>query len=222
MNKAYQISMEVAGDTAMWTRPDCGDCPCSYPAPSYSAVKSLFESVLWGPAITIIPRKVELCKKPVYHSYATNYSGPLRSPPSLKAGNNFQFFATVLIDVCYRLYADVVINKNKSGVSQQTLSWDKKTTSPGHAYKDIFERRLKRGQSFASLFLGWREFSVSYFGPFREQTTVCTQLPDIVIPSMLREVFSDGYRSDFNPIFDNNVCIHQGVLIYPEREKHND
>ena len=49
--KAYQISMEVAGNTAIWTRPDSGDSPCSYPAPTYSAVEGLFESVLWGPAV---------------------------------------------------------------------------------------------------------------------------------------------------------------------------
>lgn len=44
--KLYQVSMEIAGNTALWTRPDSGDSPCSYPAPTYSAVRSLFESVL--------------------------------------------------------------------------------------------------------------------------------------------------------------------------------
>ena len=44
----YSIEMEIAGDTAMWTRPDTGDSPVSYPAPTYSAVKAIFESVLWG------------------------------------------------------------------------------------------------------------------------------------------------------------------------------
>ena len=78
IHKTYQVSMEVAGDTALWTRPDTGDSPCSYPAPTYSAVRGLFESILWGPAVRIIPRKVELCSAPQYHSYATNYGGPLR------------------------------------------------------------------------------------------------------------------------------------------------
>ena len=30
--KLYQVSMEIAGNTALWTRPDSGDSPCSYPA----------------------------------------------------------------------------------------------------------------------------------------------------------------------------------------------
>ena len=33
--------MEIAGSTAMWTRPDSGDSPVSYPAPTYSACKGI-------------------------------------------------------------------------------------------------------------------------------------------------------------------------------------
>lgn len=216
-SKSYQVAMEIAGDTAIWTRPDCGDSPCSYPAPTYSAVRGLFESVLWGPAVQIIPRKVELCAKPQYNSYVTNYGGPLRSAKSIKDDNNYQLFATVLVNVCYRIYADVYPNPNKTNLPESALSWDRKTTSPGHAYQQIFERRLKRGQSYATLSLGWSEFTVSYFGSFREQTQVCTDLPEILIPSMLREVFPDGYHSGYHAIYDNDVRIRQGVLIYPER-----
>lgn len=104
MEKRYSVSMEIAGNTAIWTRPDSGDSPCSYPAPTYSAVKGLFESILWGPAVRVIPRKVELCSIPQFHSYATNYGGCLRSDKSIKNNNNYQLFATVLIDVCYRVY----------------------------------------------------------------------------------------------------------------------
>lgn len=46
--KKYEVAMEIAGNTAIWTRPDSGDSPVSYPAPTYSAVKGIFESVLWG------------------------------------------------------------------------------------------------------------------------------------------------------------------------------
>ena len=70
--KTYPVEMEIAGNTAMWTRPDCGDSPCSYPAPTYSSVRGLFESILWGPAVLIIPRKVELCSVPQYHSYVVD------------------------------------------------------------------------------------------------------------------------------------------------------
>ncbi len=215
--KLYQVSMEIAGNTAIWTRPDSGDSPCSYPAPTYSAVRGLFESVLWGPSVLVIPKKVELCSVPQYHSYATNYGGPLRKSDSIKKGNNYQLFATVLTDVCYRLYADVIPNPDKSKLPQSALAWDRRTTSPGHAYQEMFNRRLLRGQSYATLSLGWSEFTPSYFGPFRESTQVCTELPDIHIPSMLRGVFQQRYRSEYQAVFDTDLCIHHGVLEYPKR-----
>ena len=101
----YPVNMEIAGPTALFSRPDCGDSPASYPAPTYSAVKAMFESVLWGEAVEIVPQKVEICAPIQWHSYATNYGGPLRNPSNIKAGTNYQLYATVLVDVCYRLYA---------------------------------------------------------------------------------------------------------------------
>ena len=221
-SKVYPLQMEIAGNTAIWTRPDTGDSPCSYPAPTYSAVKALFESVLWGPDVLVEPVKAEICSPIRYHSYATNYGGPLRKDKSVKDGSNYQLYATVLTDVCYRLYAQVRPNPRKEKMPQAALEWDRRTTSPGHAYQEIFNRRLTRGQSFASLSLGWREFTPSYFGPFREGTKVCSEIPDIVIPSMLREVFPAGYRSDWRAVYDTNLVIHQGVLIYPERGRRCD
>lgn len=214
---SYPIQMEIAGSTAMWTRPDTGDCPVSYPAPTYSAVKAIFESVLWGPAVEIIPIKVELCAPIQYHSYCTNYGGPLRKPKDIKEGNNYQLYASVLIDVCYRIYAEVVPNKEKNKLPEGAKQWDKKTTSPGHAYQAIFKRRLKRGQCYSIPSLGWKEFTPSYFGEFRDSTQVISDSQPFIIPSMLRQVFPDGYNSSVSYVYDNNLVIQKGVLRYPAK-----
>lgn len=209
--------MEIAGNTALFTRPDTGDSPCSYPAPTFSAVRGIMESVLWLPSVTIVPRKVEICAPIAYHSYACNYGGPLRKSDAIRKNSSYQLFATVLIDVCYRFYADVMPCKDKSRLPESARAWDRGTTSPGHAYQEIFYRRLRKGQSNSTLSFGWREFSVSYFGPFREETHVCVDMPDILIPSMLRETFSEAYGSAYSPTYDTDLCIHEGTLIYPER-----
>ena len=193
--------MEIAGSTAMWTRPDSGDSPVSYPAPTYSACKGIFESILFGPDVEIIPTRVEICAPVQFHSYATNYKGPLRQKKSIDLGNAYQMYSTVLIDVCYRLYAVVVPNHRKDTLSEKTLEWDRRTTSPGHAYQEIFNRRLQRGQCFAIPSLGLREFTASYFGPFRDGTKVCTDMEDIHIPSTLRQVFPKMTAS-----LSNNSC----------------
>lgn len=214
----YQIQMEISGNTAIWTRPDTGDCPVSYPVPTYSATKGIFESILWGPAVQVIPTKVEICAPIQYHNYQTNYGGPLRKARVIAEGGGFQLLATVLIDVCYRLYAQVtpVPTLAKEHIPQRALQWDTKTTSPGHAYCDIFNRRLRRGQCFTIPFLGWKEFGPSYFGEFRDMTKVQTNVSTI-IPSMLREVFSGGYASQCAFTYDQNVKIEAGVMEYPVR-----
>jgi CRISPR-associated protein Cas5d len=215
---SYEIALEISGATAMWTRPDTGDCPVSYPAPTYSAVKAIFESILWGPAVLIIPTKVEICAPVQYHNYQTNYGGPLRKARVMAEGGGFQLLATVLIDVCYRLYAEVAtIPKSfKDLVPDKARQWDGKTTSPGHAYRDIFYRRLKRGQCFTIPFLGWKEFGPSYFGEFRETTKVQNDI-HIVIPSMLREVFSEGYASKCAFTYEQDVKIDSGMLEFSRR-----
>lgn len=48
VHKTYPVEMEIAGNTAMWTRPDSGDSPCSYPAPTYSAVRGLLRASSGG------------------------------------------------------------------------------------------------------------------------------------------------------------------------------
>lgn len=214
---SYPIEMEIAGNTAMWTRPDTGDCPVSYPAPTYSAVKAIFESILWGPAVEVVPTKVEICTPVQYHSYVTNYGGPLRKNTSISKGNNYQLLATVLIDLCYKLYAEVRPNRKKNKLPEQAKQWDRKTTSPGHAYQEIFNRRLRRGQCYSIPALGWREFTPSYFGNLRSSTAILSDLPPIFIPSMLREVFSGGYQAPVSFVYDQDLVIQNGCLIYPAK-----
>jgi CRISPR-associated protein Cas5d len=215
MDRQYSISMEISGKTAMWTRPDTGDCPVSYPAPTFSAAKGIFESILWGPAVQIVPTRVEICAPIQYHNYQTNYGGPLRKSGVIAGGGGFQLLATVLIDVCYRLYAEVtpIPLPRKDSVPDKALQWDGKTTSPGHAYRAIFDRRLKRGQCFTIPFLGWKEFGANYFGLLRNTTAVQSDI-NMVIPSMLREVFSEGYASKRAFTYDQDVKIAAGVMEF--------
>jgi CRISPR-associated protein Cas5d len=220
MNQEYEVRLEIAGPTAMWTRPDTGDCPVSYPLPTCSAVKGIFESILWGPAVRIIPTKVEICAPILYHNYQTNYGGPLRKPDVVKSGGGFQLLATVLIDVCYRLYAEVwpVDKKNKLRIPDSAKEWDGKTTSPGHAYQSIFERRLKRGQCFTIPFLGWKEFAPNYWGEFRAETRIQEYIT-LTLPSMLREVFSDGWSSEQKFSYDQSIVVENGTMIFPSERR---
>lgn len=213
--KEYTVNMEISGPTAMWTRPDTGDTPVSYPAPTFGAVKGMFECILWSQWAELIPTKAEICRPIQYHGYTTNYGGPLRKSKVMKKGAGFQLLATVLVNVCYRLYARVESDQSgyaKHGRAGQQVTG---TTNGAHAYIAVFQRRLKRGQLFSTPFLGWREFTPDYVGPFRGSTEVCDQI-DLTIPSMLRTCFADGKDTEPHFVYEQNVKIEGGILHYAQ------
>jgi CRISPR-associated Cas5-like protein len=61
----YSVSLEVAGPLAMFTRPDTGGTPTSYPVLTWSAAKAIFESIamLRSGDAWIRPTRVEVCKR---------------------------------------------------------------------------------------------------------------------------------------------------------------
>ena len=103
----YQVQLEVAGPAAAFTRPDSGATFISYPAPTYSALKGIFECVARWKSAYIQPVCVEICNPIQFHTYATNYGGPLRKGNQLAQGSSYQLYATILIDVCYKVYGTI-------------------------------------------------------------------------------------------------------------------
>jgi len=212
--KTYEISLEIAGPTAIWTRPDTGDSPGTYPVPTRSAAKGIFEAILWNPAVEIVPRQVEICAPLVYHHYATNYGGPLRKSGQIKDGSSYQMFATVLVNVRYRLYATLNLAAY-SALPPKIRQWLERTRSPCHAFKDIFERRLKRGQCHYVPSLGWREFAPSYVGE-PQGTPIQTDI-NLSLPSMPDQMFSKPTCGERAPTYAQGLAIKSGVLDYGAR-----
>lgn len=210
--KTYSIKMEISGPTAMWTRPDTGDAPVSYPMPTFSAAKGLFESVVRFETVEIIPLKVEICKPIVYHNYATNYGGPLRKAKIMPHGS-YQLLATVLINVCYRLYADIRQARFDRPLSERARLQVSKGCNALHACQDMFNRRLEKGQWHDTPFLGWREFVPDYIGPFRETTQVQEDVK-LDLPSFLFSVFEPS--GDKQPIYKHDKKVQNGRLEYAE------
>lgn len=172
--QAYQVALEVAGHLAMFSRPDTGGAPTSYPAPTWSAAKSIFESVTFfrdGRA-WINPTKVEICRRVGevgghvrFQRYTTNYGGPLRKASLFRkgmspGGSSMQLSATMLVDVCYRLHGEVIGPRSVGGVNAK------------HYLQDLFNRRIvwrnpNKGGCHRTPALGWSECSCSYWGPPR-------------------------------------------------------
>jgi CRISPR-associated protein Cas5d len=200
--KHYEVSMEVGGPAAMFTRPDTGAAMVSYPAPTYSAAKGMFESIARMKTAFIHPLRVELCRPIQYHRYTTNYGGPLRKGNQVAAGAPYQLAAVILIDVCYRFYGVI-----------EAATAPSEPTNHLHALQEIFARRLKRGQSFRPMCLGWSEFVPSYVGPLRPETQIETNI-NLTVGSMLYSVFDQPVSGKADPVFAHGVEIRNGVLEY--------
>lgn len=179
----------------------------SYVAPTFSAVKGIFEAVLRWKSVNVRPTRVEICAPVQFHRYTTNYGGPLRASDAMNKGASFQFYTLVLINVCYRFYARAEFAGHHDS-----------TTWPPHAYHDAFNRALERGEWFYTPCLGWKEFAPDYVGPFRVETRVC-ESENHELPSMLRMVFDQIQNGRVNPSFYNkrnhpNLRVEKGVLVY--------
>lgn len=216
---SYQVAIEIAGPFAMFARPDAGGTPTSYPVPTQSAAKGIFESIalLVSGDARFEPTRVEICKERGsvggsmnYQRYATNYGGPLRKGNQLASNSSYQVFATVLTSVCYRLYARILSGER---------SWQA-GENPRHYLKDLFDRRLVRGQCHRTPCLGWSEFTASYWGRPRDgtvRTDVTTEVDDeinILIPSLLHEVFDRPTNGSFRPTFVQDARVEKGVFHY--------
>lgn len=207
----YQVTFEVEGSTAMFARPDTGGTPTSYPVPTWSAAKGLFESIAFfaDGAAWICPIKVEICKRVResggqirFQRYTTNYGGPLRKSDLFGKGANMQFFATILRNVCYRLHGTIINSR-----------W-KNRNNPGHHLQDLFGRRLRQGRCFRTPCLGWSEFTCSYWGPVRNGITEVDTALSLEIPSMLLGVWNSPTCGQYEPEFSQNVKVVEGVLKY--------
>lgn len=202
--KRYKVYFEIEGPNAMFTRPDTGSSFVSYPAPTFSAAKGMFESVARLKSAYVKPVKTEICMPIQYEKYATNYGGPLRKANQITQKASYQHMAMILTNVCYRIYGEIKLcGKEPEGVNSR------------HALQDIFLRRLSRGQCWHSPCLGWKEFVPSYFGPFRSKTKVETSINE-VIPSMLVSPFDAPVNGNLVATYSQNVKIESGVLRYAQ------
>ena len=144
----YTISLEIEGPFAMFARPDTGSTPISYPVPTCSAAKGMFEAVVRRAHLYIHPTRVEVCRPIRYERYVTNYGGPLRKSGQIRGGNNYQLVTTILVDVCYRLHGEIRAKTTSTQGRGLTKIRERRGRDWRPAMTKLFEERLASGQTF--------------------------------------------------------------------------
>lgn len=223
MAATYEIEFEIAGPMAMFARPDTGSTPVSYPVPTWSACKAMFESVARGvlhdkrepghraePESFFCPTEVQIWRPVRFEKYVTNYRGPLRKSKDTKEGNSYRLAATVLVDVCYRVKGHCldIPDAPKSGLNG------------AHALQEMFIRRIRQGRSKYAPSLGWKEFLPSYFGAPRSHADDDPDAPrlqrhiDLLLPGFLLSMWDAPTNGQYAPLF-RELSISGGRLCFP-------
>jgi CRISPR-associated protein Cas5d len=188
--KYKPFCLEVWGDYACFTRPEMKVERVSYDVPTPSAVRAVFESIFWKPAIRWHVNKIEILKPIKWISVRRNEVGSVMSERSkglFIEDNRQQRAGLFLRDVRYRFYATleyIPLDKRKHLKFQSVpmTLWDpeekeflreelklfedgidrpRNGETPGK-YLAIFERRAMKGQCFNQPYLGCREFSCNF------------------------------------------------------------
>jgi CRISPR-associated protein Cas5d len=213
----YRVALEVAGPAAMFARPDTGSTPISYPVPTLSAAKGMFEAVLRRPHVYIQPTLVEICKPIRFERYVTNYGGPLRKGKDIKEGNSYQLMATILIDVCYRIHGEVRMKQMSTRGNGKAQLRKRRGRDWRKRFKKLFDERLERGQTFYTPCLGWKEFVPSYFGPYRDRDVHGDEVRpvntgEIHIPALLNTMWD---HRKYEPSFCERWIVN-GLMSYEQ------
>lgn len=155
--------LEVSGDFACFTRPEMKVERVSYDVITPSAARSVFEAILWKPAIRWEVRRIEVLKPIKWVSVRRNEVKSKISVSNVKEAMNgtrqelamliederTQRASLLLRDVAYRLHADLV------------QVGDDARANPAK-YREMFQRRAEKGQCVNQPYLGCREFAARF------------------------------------------------------------
>ena len=159
--KTYCV--EITGELACFTRPEMKVERVSYDVITPSAARSVFEAILWKPAIRWHVWRIEILKPVRFMNLRRNEVGSKVSTSNVAKAMNgsdidlaiyaddpterAQRASLLLRDVAYRVHADLEVRT------------DRNDPMPPQKYHAMFERRAANGQCVNQPYLGCREFA---------------------------------------------------------------
>ena len=204
------IRLKVKGEFACFTRPDLKVERMSYPCMTPSAARGILEAILWKPEFQWYIRRIIVLNRIEFASIKRNEISKKQNPkgePIEITENRVQRNSIVLKDVGYIIEASVFVDEDLI----------KRTKGNGHPvtvkkYREMFERRVKKGQCWHQPCLGTREFAADFSLPEKQDTPLDITYP---IGSMLYDMYYD-LKGNATPLFFYDVAIKNGILECPE------
>lgn len=198
---------------ACFTRPEMKVERVSYPVMTPSAARGVLEATFWKPEFSWRVEEIVVLNPIRYISIMRNEVNSRASDRSARgwAKNGGGFVASedraqrntlALRDVAYIIRANISL---KPGVTDDAAK-----------YRDMFRRRVDRGQCFAQPYLGCREFTAA-FGPVAGDEIA--ESGSMEIGRMLYDLdFAHGSTGRAVPRFFN-ASLEHGVMNIPSWEE---
>lgn len=170
------VSVKVWGELACFTRPENKVERVSYEVMTPSAARGILEAIFWKPEFQWRVREIWVLNPIKHFSVLRNEINTITSSRSAqnwqKSGGGFyaeedraQRNALVLRDVAYVIRADIELAPHATATDRITK------------YREIFERRVEKGQARHQPYLGTREFT-GYFEPVSTEDKPLETLSD--------------------------------------------
>jgi len=169
---SFGITLEIAGDYALFSRPEMKVERVSYDVITPSAARGVLEAIYWKPQFRWIIDEITVLKPIQFTNIRRNEISKKASKPSASlmaegGCDNLGIYVDVdrqqrasllLKDVHYLIHAHIHLYNSR-------LEKDGPEVPPDQAvgkHLDMFKRRARKGQAFQQPYLGCREFPASF------------------------------------------------------------
>lgn len=199
MNERY-VSVRVRGDFALFTRPENKVERVTYPLITPSAARGILEAIYWHPEFTWAVREIHVLSPVqtfgILRNEVNSKMSSGRTEPYYADDDRSQRHSVCLRDVDYLIFADA----------------EPKANGTDHAkYRDIFRRRVERGQCYHRPALGCREFAAD-FGPAEAAPAPVAWTEDLGL--VLWDMDYSSAKPPYWPRFFR-AEVREGVLAVP-------
>jgi len=207
---SYGIKLKVWGDYACFTRPEMKVERVSYDVMTPSAARGILEAIYWKPAIKWVVDRIHVLNAVRFENIRRNELGSKLAlgtvNKAMKDGHSpvevfieddrQQRAAMVLRDVAYVIEAHFIFNTMEDN-------------NPAK-HKDIFDRRVAKGQCFQQPYLGCREFP-AFFEPITGEIPRSTMRGEVGLGWMLHDLdFTNNMEAKFF-----RAMMRDGVIEVP-------
>lgn len=214
------VKIRVKGDYACFTQPALKVERMTYPCMTPSAARGVLECILWKPEFQWIVKSVRILKPIIFSSFKRNEITSIQNGSPIDITDidkRCQRNSIVLRDVEYIIEASIYMTEtNIQKVKDKDKNEGRKPCEPIVKYRDMFLRRLVKGQCWHQPYLGTREFSCDFFPVTQEDEAKADEL-NLTYPigSMLFDVRYDE-NHNATPLYMHNAVVKNSTLICPD------